>query len=252
MKVFISHISEEAPVASCLKDWIESSIVGCDVFVSSDSAALPAGTRWLNELDTALRQADVLMVVCSAASLQRPWVNFESGCAWARGIPIMPLCHSGSSKGSLPRPLGEFQGIDLVDPSFPRLLLEALKKHFKLPRSPRIHEERFAAEVAAAIAAVQPSQPVAAAAPPIFQPSTTEPSGAGDLVLEFLAEENLEGVEADTIAERFKWGHHKSVHELDELASAKLLRRSLKVGYDPKYLLTEAGRRYMAQRGMLR
>jgi hypothetical protein len=55
MKLFISHISEEASLALVLKDWIESSFAGqCQVFVSSDKDDIPAGSRWLDEIDKAL------------------------------------------------------------------------------------------------------------------------------------------------------------------------------------------------------
>ena len=55
MNVFISHISEEAHIAKVLKEWIESSFLGqCDVFVSSDKEDIPAGSKWLDQIDTAL------------------------------------------------------------------------------------------------------------------------------------------------------------------------------------------------------
>ena len=99
MRAFVSHISEESALATCLKDWIESTLLGhCEVFVSSDSAALPGGVKWLTKIDEALKSADVMLVICSAASIVRPWVNFETGCACARGIPVIPLCHSGIQK----------------------------------------------------------------------------------------------------------------------------------------------------------
>ena len=45
MKVFISHVSEEAPLALVLKEWIENSFLGqVDVFVSSIRVECQAGS----------------------------------------------------------------------------------------------------------------------------------------------------------------------------------------------------------------
>ncbi|HYR02507.1 MAG TPA: toll/interleukin-1 receptor domain-containing protein, partial [Syntrophobacteria bacterium] len=85
MRVFISHISEEAPLAHVLKDWIESSFAGqCDVFVSSDKDDIPAGSKWLEEIESALGSASALIVLCSPSSLSRPWISFETGCGWIK------------------------------------------------------------------------------------------------------------------------------------------------------------------------
>ena len=77
MKIFISHISEEAPIALVLKNWIESSFIGqCDVFVSSDLDDIPAGSKWLKKIEQALDSAVVIVVLCSPLSLLKPWINF--------------------------------------------------------------------------------------------------------------------------------------------------------------------------------
>ena len=51
---------------------------------------MPAGSKWLEEIDQALAAAVVLLVLCSPASLRRPWINFETGCGWIKRVP----CHS--------------------------------------------------------------------------------------------------------------------------------------------------------------
>ena len=58
MIIFMSHITEEAPIAEVLKDWIESSFLGqCEVFVSSDRDSMPAGSKWLEEIDQEIGRA---------------------------------------------------------------------------------------------------------------------------------------------------------------------------------------------------
>ncbi len=109
----MSHVSEEARLAEILKEHISRDFLGMlDVFVSSDLESIAAGANWLTSLENALRQASALLVLCSHASLNRPWVNFEVGAAWIKSIPIVPVCHSGLRLKELPIPLCLLQGIE--------------------------------------------------------------------------------------------------------------------------------------------
>ncbi len=114
MNAFISHIKEEAGIALKLKECIESTFAGqVEVFVSSDVRDLPAGSKWLTEIDAALNSSLVFLVLCSKNSLKRPWINVEMGCVWIKGVPIIPLCHSGQTKGELPSPISSFQALEM-------------------------------------------------------------------------------------------------------------------------------------------
>jgi hypothetical protein len=42
-------------------------------------------------------------------------VHFEFGAGWLRGIPVIPVCHSGLSIEMLVPPLSIFQGLNLCD-----------------------------------------------------------------------------------------------------------------------------------------
>jgi hypothetical protein len=111
---FISHISAETELAQGLKARLTRDFLGMlDIFVSSDRHTIEAGSRWLEEVDRALSTADVELVLCSKASVGRPWVNFEAGAAWLRGIPVVPVCHSGFTLAQLPVPLSMLQGVEL-------------------------------------------------------------------------------------------------------------------------------------------
>lgn len=136
-QIFISHINEEAQLAVDLKKWIEESFSSqCDVFVSSHPKDLPAGTKWLEEISKALEKASILIVLCSASSITRPWINFEAGCSWNRKIPIVPVCHSGQQRNDLPPPLSSFQALELEDGEFSDHLIHALGAHLAIkPKS---------------------------------------------------------------------------------------------------------------------
>lgn len=117
-RAFISHVSEEAEVAACLKTALARDFLGfLDVFVSSDGQSIAAGEDWLKSIDEALQGADLVMILCSPASIRRPWINFEAGAAWMRKIPIVPLCHAGLTPRDLPMPLSSRQGLSLSDPA---------------------------------------------------------------------------------------------------------------------------------------
>jgi TIR domain len=87
-KLFVSHISEELRLAAILKTHLSSDFLGLvEVFVSSDIESIAAGSNWLVDIERALREASVLIVLCSHSSVKRPWVNFEVGAAWIKSTP---------------------------------------------------------------------------------------------------------------------------------------------------------------------
>jgi hypothetical protein len=127
--VFISHISEEAPLAHLLKSWIEATFPGqVSVFVSSDLVSIQAGDEWYDKIMEALGTTSVFIVVCSPISLERPWVNFETGVAAYRDVRIIPVCHRGMVPGKLPQPLHRFQGIDISHATMPIQLMTPIAK----------------------------------------------------------------------------------------------------------------------------
>jgi hypothetical protein len=115
-QIFISHITAEHELAGLLKQRIEKHFLEqVDVFVSSDQESIQAGEPWLAALRN-LTTASMAIVLCSAASVGRPWLNFEAGAAWLRQIPVVPLCHSGLEPDKLPLPLSALQGGQVADP----------------------------------------------------------------------------------------------------------------------------------------
>lgn len=111
--VFISHISREAELAEILKNSLEKHFHGLlDIFVSSDRETIQAGSKWLVGVEKALKSADVQITLCSEESIGRPWVNFEAGAVWLRGIPLIPLCHSGIKPDDLPVPFNMLEGFE--------------------------------------------------------------------------------------------------------------------------------------------
>ncbi len=111
-KVFVSHVVEEADLAHLIKTNLLTDFLGLvDVFVSSDIESISAGANWLKSLEQALHESSVLLVLCSYASIGRPWVNFEVGAAWIKAIPIVPFCHTELIPSNLPMPFSLLQAV---------------------------------------------------------------------------------------------------------------------------------------------
>src|SRR6185369_15401154 len=112
VQIFVSHISEEREVALALQRMLQDLFSGDgEVFTSTDSRSILPGADWLQCIEGALGQADVVIVLCSRASVQRPWVQFELGAAWMRKLLIIPVCHSGMKVVDLPMPLSTRDGV---------------------------------------------------------------------------------------------------------------------------------------------
>ena len=112
MKVFLSHIAEEGPLAAAMKTALQEAAEGVEAFVSG--VDIPLGRAWLDALGAAFDEAGAVLVLCSPRSITRPWVNFESGGGWGRGRPVIPICHGGLTKKDLPHPFGMFQALTLA------------------------------------------------------------------------------------------------------------------------------------------
>lgn len=110
-KIFVSHVHEERAIASLLKEFIEARFLKTvTVFSSSHEQSLSLGDEWLSAIKSSLMSSSMMLLLCSPLSISRNWVNFEAGAGWARGVPVVPLCHSGLSPSELPVPLSQFQG----------------------------------------------------------------------------------------------------------------------------------------------
>jgi hypothetical protein len=115
-QIFISHITEDAAVATRLKLKLVEDFLGqLTVFQSSDTESIAAGEEWLSSINEAIRGSSIFIVLCSPIAIRRPWVNFEAGAAWMRDLPVIPACFAGLRVQDLPMPLSARQGLALND-----------------------------------------------------------------------------------------------------------------------------------------
>ncbi|MDI3292062.1 toll/interleukin-1 receptor domain-containing protein [Polyangium sp. 15x6] len=145
--VFLSHISQEQDLANAFKVFLEDSFLGLiEVFVSSNEESLPAGSKWLDSITHALRTCTVEILLCSARSIERRWINFEAGAGWVRGIPVIPICHSGLTRDALPPPLNSLQAANASDADHLRRVLGTVATALG-SRTPTVNLDAFAERI---------------------------------------------------------------------------------------------------------
>ena len=136
--LFVSHISEEAEYAALLKEMIQSDFLElAKCFTSSDIGSIGAGENWLTAVERAMSEAKAVIVLCSKASVHRPWVQFEVGAAWMKGVPVIPVCHSGMKMSDLQMPLSLRQGVELPTERGIAQLYEGIARVLKMARPPK-------------------------------------------------------------------------------------------------------------------
>lgn len=115
-KIFLSHVTEERNIAIALKQGIEKLYLNSvEVFVSSDKRSLRSGDKWLDKILEELKNAEIVLVLASLDSINRPWINFEAGGGWLLRRLVVPLCVKGMTASTLPEPLHSLQGINLEE-----------------------------------------------------------------------------------------------------------------------------------------
>ena len=158
MNVLLSHINEETQVASILKQWIESSL-DRDVHLSGEAARVQLDEQRLAAVNQTLGEARIVLLLCSERSIGRPWINFESACAWFKRVPVIAVCHDGCTQADLPPPLGSFPACDLTDAASCQALLETLAEQLQKKRVPRIDYGLMVAELGGDVDAGVPEPP---------------------------------------------------------------------------------------------
>ena len=257
MAVFITHISEEAPVALALRYWIDRTLLGqWPVFVSSDKDSITPGDRWLEDIEDALNKAKVMVMLCSSTSVKKPWVNFEAGCAFIRKIPIIPVCHSGLDKGDLPVPLSLFEGLNIEDDNFAQELFHALGTHLKVYKLPPIDYEGMKSALSDALGKF--ARLSAQEEPPVEK----EDTGVGQLeeieieILKILAKADEHrpstippGLTADVLGVRFKISPTTMRYYLDRLKEQEYVTRYQ--GMHTRFGLAKRGRDFLVEKGLI-
>ncbi len=131
--IFLSHVYEDARLASVLKDWLTRKFAGSiDVFVSSDPKSLPGGDVWWDKLRVNLRTADFILILLTHRSAHKRWVYFECGGGYFLDKTVIPLCVGEITKGNMPLPISHLQAYELEDSEDAKALFEQIRERFDL------------------------------------------------------------------------------------------------------------------------
>lgn len=255
MNVVLSHIAEDLKVASVLGQWIESSL-DRDIRFSSDAEGFRPDEQRRVGIDGALAEARVVLVLCSARSIGLPWISFEAGCAWHKGVPVMSVCHDGCSADDLPAPLGSFRAFDLTDATSCQALLETLANHLERRRVPRIDCGQMVAELKAAPTSSELPEPTAmragVAAAPVRsrRDSREKPKPIEIRLLDTIKRLPEYTCTATGLAAGLGESERQVSRTLDKLVSNQLLTKKASTHpTDPetRYAMTDRGRDYLAK-----
>lgn len=104
-KVFLSYAQED-------KDWVAefaSALQDAGTSAWFDQSRLLLGDDWRAQIQDALRQSRVLVLILSQKSLQNPWMLFELGAAVADNKRIIPVVREGIPVEKLPPAITRYQ-----------------------------------------------------------------------------------------------------------------------------------------------
>jgi hypothetical protein len=150
VKLFVSHIAEEAALGIVVKDGLEDAFSQrIEVFVSSDPRDNPGGDNWLDRIKRELKDPEAMMLISlvSPMSVREPWISIELGATWILDRAVFPLCFGGQRLEELPRPLQDFGGADLVRDDAAKRLMGAVEKATGLKAPTRWDLDAFLADM---------------------------------------------------------------------------------------------------------
>lgn len=104
--IFISHITEERATALLLKDLIRRTFRrDLPVFVSSDYESIAGGDVWFTTIVNGLKGSAVVIILLSPDSLDRRWINFETGVGVGADATVIPVVAHGLERSDVGHPL---------------------------------------------------------------------------------------------------------------------------------------------------
>jgi ADP-ribose pyrophosphatase YjhB (NUDIX family) len=99
--IFISQVHADISLSMSLKANIQKDFNGLKVFLSQDYKDMKPG-NWPNQVKTALEESQVVVILCSPASIRHPWVHLETGAAWITLKEPIILALGGLQRNELP------------------------------------------------------------------------------------------------------------------------------------------------------
>jgi len=140
--VFMSHSTEDREILARLASHFEHRTNGVVAFFLSGQD-IDAGAAWETEVLSQLSKSHLVFAFFSAEALQSHRVLFESGFARGRDLPVVPIGLPGIDCGTIPKPIGSLQGINLHSPEGLTQLLESLNRNLRHRHPTNASPEEF-------------------------------------------------------------------------------------------------------------
>jgi hypothetical protein len=118
MKIFISHSSNDIPIAKSLIDLLRSAFnlpadeIRC---TSVNGYRLPIGVKPEEKLRQEIFECDILLGLLTPSSLSSHYVLFEMGARWGKNLTIFPLLCSEGCINLVSGPLSGINALDACD-----------------------------------------------------------------------------------------------------------------------------------------
>jgi hypothetical protein len=140
--IFLSHSSDDKLVAQYLSDRLLELVPQSRVFLASRPGDIPVGAEWLEIIKEKLTQSSAYLVLLTETSIERPWVQFETGAAWMSERQLVTVTAGPLKKTDIAMPLAAFQLYSLSIPEEARHVFEALGGQLPNPEgfSARVRE----------------------------------------------------------------------------------------------------------------
>jgi hypothetical protein len=125
LHIFISHFHKEGNIARAIKEELKRCFHSkVEVFLAEE---IPYGKNWLNAIREELKDIDLMLTLFSPKSMNRPWINIESGYGIMKGIDVIPVCCLGLNKTELSDAYRYINSIDIEkENDIKRLLTESI------------------------------------------------------------------------------------------------------------------------------
>ena len=156
MRVLVSHLQNEYPLAVVLKEWLEASFIDrFDVDMNNDIEVMKSGNAWLKEIAPLYSMNTLLIVLCSPDAIARKWADFKPGKLDGNRIPLLMICHSGLTKDRLPPQLSECDALDTNEDGFEGKFIAMIADKTHLADVPTIDEMAFRDAIAKSLRNVE-------------------------------------------------------------------------------------------------
>jgi len=244
VKVLISHIQNEYPLAEVLKTWLESSFLEqFDVDLNQDIEVVKSGNAWLKQVEPLYAMNTLLIVLCGAESVKRKWLDFKPGKLDCKRVPVMLICHSGQGKDRLPPQLSECDALDTAEDGFEGRFIAMVAEKSRLADVPTIDEMAFMDEVARSLRKIE-ARELASEQQPLPQSLMSETLLK---VLTKLAQSAGGTLSAGQLAERTNMPETQIKEALDGLVQRKLIIRAATRQGPDSYTISNQAREFMQQ-----